>query len=93
MYFTQIGATEPSYKATIKEKKEKKGEKIMKKSNESIRLMMGMYGISQMDLAKRIGISRESMCKWLADDLSAERKERILKAISEIRGVEQNGER
>lgn len=57
--------------------------------NLDIRMAIREKRLHHYEVAARIGISEYTLCRWLREDLTEERKDSILKAISEIIGGEQ----
>lgn len=56
----------------------------MKKCNTDIRLAMMKNGITQVDLAKKLGVDKTTLCTWLRFEMPREKKDEILKAIKEM---------
>lgn len=58
-------------------------------SGQEIKMKMKMENVYQWQIAKNIGVSEYTLCRWLRDDqLPAERLERILQAIQKAKNGE-----
>lgn len=55
----------------------------MHKSNEVIREVLQENGLHQWELAERLGVSENTLCRKLRKELTSEEKEQFLKAITE----------
>ena len=54
--------------------------------NLDIRVMVSESGLRYIDIAKQMGISRVWLSNLMRYDLTTENREKILKAIRELRG-------
>lgn len=63
------------------------------RKNTDVRLLLVQHGVHQWQVAKAIGITEASLSRLMRDELSAERKGKIINAIQNLsqRGVEDNG--
>ena len=59
--------------------------------NLDIRIMVSESGLLYQDIAERMGISRVWLSKLMGRDLAPENRERILRAIMELRGEANEG--
>ncbi len=53
-------------------------------NNIELRTKIRENRLYQYEIAKRIGITEYTFCKWMREELSEERKELVLRAISDI---------
>lgn len=58
----------------------------MKKANKEIRRKILLSELRHYQIAEHIGISHITIMNWLRVDLTKERKDKILKAIKELKG-------
>lgn len=58
--------------------------------NIEVRGLIKKSRIFQYEVAKQIGVSEYTLCKWLREELSDEKKREILSAIEELSEVEKN---
>ena len=56
--------------------------------NLDVRQAIKSARLMHYEVAAKLGISEYTFCKWLRNELSAERKESILSAISELKAGE-----
>ena len=61
-----------------------KGETTVE--NLDIRIMVSESGLKYTDIARQMGISRVWLSKLMRYDLTTENREKILKAIRELKG-------
>ena len=54
--------------------------------NLDIRVMVSESGLKYTDIAKQVGISRQYLSLLMRYDLTAQNREKILKAIRELKG-------
>ena len=57
--------------------------------NLDIRVMVSEAGLKYADIAKQMGISRVWLSNLMRYDLTTENREKILKAIRELKGEDQ----
>ena len=57
----------------------------MEKANKEIRRKIWMSELRHYQVAEQIGVSHISLMNWLRVELTKERKEKILKAIEELK--------
>lgn len=55
--------------------------------NQDIKSQIKEAGLKQWQVAKKCGVNESTFVRWLRDDLSAERRAAILKAIDDLRGA------
>ena len=53
-------------------------------TNKEIRDAMAQYDVRQWQVADKMGISEQSLCRWLRHELSEEKKLAALEAIQAI---------
>ena len=58
---------------------------IMTKSNKTIRRKIWEADLKHWQIAQQINIAHTTLVNWLREDLTKERKQKILKAIEELR--------
>lgn len=63
-------------------KRKRKGDEMSDKTNAEVRQALRDKGLRQWQLAERLGVSENTLCRQLRKELPAEQKARILKAIS-----------
>jgi hypothetical protein len=54
--------------------------------NLDIRMRIKEYRLCHYEVAAQIGVSEYTLCRWLREELSAEKKEAVNKAIDYIIG-------
>lgn len=57
----------------------------MVKPNKDIRRIIWEADLRHWQIAKQIGIAHTTLVNWLRENLTKERKEKILKAIKELK--------
>lgn len=62
----------------------------MSKANQDIRLEISEAGLTQWQVAFKAGISAQTLSNWLRLPLSDNQKQRVTKAINELKGELQN---
>lgn len=67
-----------------------KGRTILSKANQDIRLEISEAGLTQWQVAFKAGISAQTLSNWLRLPLSDNQKQRVTKAINELKGELQN---
>lgn len=55
--------------------------------NEKIKQMIAENRLYHYEIANLIGIREETFCKWFRKELTSEQEEKILGAISTLRGA------
>ena len=55
-------------------------------ANMEIRMLVSALGLKYKDIAKQMGISRVWLSKMMRYELSEENKDRVMKAILELKG-------
>lgn len=68
----------------------RKGRTILSKANQDIRLEISEAGLTQWQVAFKAGISAQTLSNWLRLPLSDNQKQRVTKAINELKGELQN---
>lgn len=53
--------------------------------NADIREMIKILRLRHYEIAERIGISETTFCVWLRNELTDERRTKVMKAIEELR--------
>lgn len=53
--------------------------------NIDIRQTILILGLRHYEVAERIGISESTLCVWLRNELTDERRAKVMKAIEELR--------
>jgi hypothetical protein len=54
--------------------------------NLDVRLAIKQNRLCHYEVAKKVGISEATLCRWLREELSEDKRNIILKAISDIIG-------
>lgn len=54
-------------------------------NNNDIRQMIKILRLRHYEIANRIGISETTFCVWLRNELTDERRDKVMKAIEELR--------
>lgn len=54
-------------------------------NNNDIRQMIKILRLRHYEIANRIGISETTFCVWLRNELTDERRNKVMKAIEELR--------
>lgn len=54
-------------------------------NNIEIRKMIKILRLHHYEIAERIGISETTFCVWLRNELTDERRAKVMKAIEELR--------
>ena len=60
--------------------------------NKEIRRAMADAKVYQWQVAKQIGISEYTLCRWFREELQGERREQVLSAIEQLKGVKKHDE-
>ena len=58
----------------------------MNQNNFDIKIALIKAGVRQYELARALGVSEYTLCRWLRNELDPERKETILATIQRIGG-------
>lgn len=53
--------------------------------NEQIRVEIFKSGLKHYQIAERLGVHESTFCRWLHTELPADKQDKILKVISEVR--------
>lgn len=54
--------------------------------NLSVRLEMMRLGVQQQELAQALGISKYTLCRWLATEMDTMKKQRLLQIVRRLGG-------
>ena len=56
--------------------------------NQDIREKIKAAGLKQWQVAKKMGVAESTFIRWLRDELSADQREAIIRAITDLQKVE-----